>query len=47
MTYLMPTLLITALLGLGACTGPMGPQGNTGNTGNTGSGTVIVVPAKP
>jgi hypothetical protein len=36
MKYSMPSVLLLAMLGLGACTGPMGPQGNTGNTGYTG-----------
>ena len=38
MKYSIPSasVLLLAMLGLGACTGPMGPQGNTGNTGYTG-----------
>ena len=34
--YSLPSVLLLAMLGLGACTGPMGPQGPQGNTGNTG-----------
>ena len=34
--YSLPSVLLLAMLGLGACTGPMGPQGAQGNTGNTG-----------
>ncbi|HWY24281.1 MAG TPA: hypothetical protein VNX47_05145 [Nevskia sp.] len=37
MKYSIPTVLLCAALGLGACTGPMGPQGDQGNTGNTGA----------
>ncbi len=35
--YTLPSLLLVAMLALGACTGPMGPQGNQGNTGYTGA----------
>ncbi len=37
MTYSISSLLLIAVLGLGACTGPMGPQGDQGNTGYTGA----------
>jgi hypothetical protein len=42
--FALPSVLLLAMLGLGACTGPMapqGPQGNTGNTGYTGAQGVI------
>jgi hypothetical protein len=37
MKFATTSLLLLAVLGLGACTGPMGPQGNQGNTGYTGA----------
>ena len=37
MNYTTPSILLVAVLALGACTGPMGPQGSQGNTGNTGN----------
>lgn len=37
MKYAMSSVVLLAVLGLGACAGPMGPQGDQGNTGNTGN----------